>query len=100
MTKWVKYLQFGLFTAVILYFGKTLFIPFFMGLLIAMVMYPVCKWLEKKGWNRSLAIMVCLLIVAVLLSALLALLVWQLKVFSQDAPLLLSRLEVILASVQ
>ena len=30
----------------LLYFGKTLFIPLFYGLFIAIVLYPICRWLE------------------------------------------------------
>ena len=40
----LKYLQVILFSAVILYFGKALFIPLFFELLFAIVMYPICKW--------------------------------------------------------
>ena len=89
----LKYLQIIFLSAVILYFGKTLFIPLFFGLLIAIVMYPICKWLEQHGWNKPLAITVCLLIVAVLFAGLLALLVWQVKTFSKDLPAMINRLE-------
>ncbi len=89
----LKYLQIILISAVLLYFGKTLFIPLFFGLLIAIVMYPICKWLEQHGWNRPLAITVCLLIVALLFAGLLALLVWQVKTFSKDVPAMINRLE-------
>jgi len=88
-----KYLQVFFFTTAILYFGKTLFIPLFFGLLIAMVMHPVCKWLERHRLNKPLAITVCLLIVTVVFAALLALLFWQINVFSKDAPALLNRIE-------
>lgn len=89
----VKYLQVFFFTAAILYFGKTLFIPLFFGLLIAMIMHPVCKWLERHHLNKPLAITVCLLIVTVVFAALLALLIWQINVFSKDAPALINRIE-------
>jgi predicted PurR-regulated permease PerM len=89
----LTWLQVILFSSLILYWGKMLFIPLFFGLLIAIVMYPVCKWLETHNLNKTMAITVCLLIVTLVIAALLALLVWQLKVFSKDAPLLLNRLE-------
>ncbi|MFZ1527202.1 MAG: AI-2E family transporter [Ferruginibacter sp.] len=81
-----EYLQVAFFSAIILYLGKTLFIPLFFGLLIAIVMHPVCKWLELHGIKKIIAITVCLLIVSVLFAALLALLIWQLNVFGKDAP--------------
>lgn len=96
----LKYLQLVFFSAVILYFGKTLLIPLFFGLLIAMIMYPVCKWLELKGWNRPLAITACLAIVTVLFSTLLAVLIWQMNVFSKDAPVIFNKLGIVLQQFQ
>ena len=46
----VRILQLILFTAMILYFGRILFVPMCYGLLIAIVLYPGCKWLERHGW--------------------------------------------------
>lgn len=88
-----KYLQIIFFTLIILYFGKVLFVPLFFGLLIAIVMYPVCKWLELHGCSRAIAIAACLLIVTVLIAALVLLVIWQLKVFSADAPGIIKKLE-------
>lgn len=96
----LKYLQIIFFAAVILYFGKTLFIPLFFGLLIAIVMYPICKWLEHHRWSKPLAITACLLMVAVLFAALLVLLVWQLKTFNKEVPELLNRLEATVLQLQ
>jgi predicted PurR-regulated permease PerM len=96
----LKYLQVILFSSIILYFGKTLFIPLFFGLLIAMVMYPVCKWLEAKGWGRALAITACLFIVTILFAGLFAILIWQINVFSKDAPAVLNKLGAILQDAQ
>lgn len=89
----LKYLQIIFFTLIILYFGKVLFVPLFFGLLIAIVMYPVCKWLELHGCSRAIAITLCLLIVTILLAALVLLLIWQIKVFSADAPVFIKKLE-------
>jgi predicted PurR-regulated permease PerM len=93
ITSLLKYLQIIFISGLLLYFGKTLFIPLFFGLLIAIVMYPVDKWLERRGWTKPLAIALCLLIVALLFAALLALMVWQLQTFSKDVPAIIARLE-------
>ena len=100
ITFFLEYLQVILFTAIILYLGKILFIPLFFGLLIAIVMYPICKWFEKKGWNRSISITGCLFIVTVLFAALLLLLIWQAKVFIKDAPAIFSKLETVVQQFQ
>lgn len=96
----LKYLQITFFAAVILYFGKTLFIPLFFGLLIAMILYPACKWLEQRRFPRSIAIAVCLLIVTLLFSGIAALLIWQINVFRQDAPELIKKMQVTVHEVQ
>lgn len=95
-----RLLQGTVFLLVILYFGRTLFIPMCYGLLIAIVLYPVCRWLEQRGWPRSLAITVGLLIVALLFAALVMLLVIQLHVFWKDFPALLARLKPALLQFQ
>src|SRR5687767_13249863 len=59
-------LQLAVFTAVILYFGRSLLVPVAYSLLIALVLYPVCKRLEEHRWPRSLAITAGLLIVVFL----------------------------------
>jgi predicted PurR-regulated permease PerM len=83
-----------------LYFGRTLFIPMFFGLLVAMVMYPVCRWLERKKWPRSFAIAACLLLVTVLIAALVALLIWQINALQEDAPFIMQKLKQQLPGLQ
>jgi predicted PurR-regulated permease PerM len=96
----IKYLQIIVFVSAILYFGKILFIPLFFGLLIAIVMYPICRWFEIHGWNKSLAIACCLIIVTIAFAAVFALLVWQLHVFSKDLPDILNRFESVMQKIQ
>ncbi len=86
--------------AALLYFGKTLFIPFFMGLLIAMIMYPVCRKMEDHGASRTLGVTVSLLIVMVLFAMLTGLLLWQLQAFAGDWPLLVRKLESLLQALR
>lgn len=96
----VKYLQAAVLGAVALYFGKSLFIPLFMGLLIAMVMYPVARGLEKKGMTRTFSVTLCITIVAVLFAALIALLFWQMRTFIHDWPMVARKLEEVFRQAQ
>lgn len=100
MRRFPIYLLVFFILSLVLYFGKTLFIPLFMGLLIAIVMYPISKKLEKTGLHKSIAITVCLLIVGVLFGAILVLFIWQVNVFGKDAPVFLAKLEKALAELQ
>lgn len=88
-----KYLQFIFFLSVIMFLGKALFIPLFFGLLLSIIMYPVCKWLELHGVHKAIAISICLLIVSVIFLGLLWLLAWQFSVFRKDAPIIFGRIE-------
>ena len=71
---------------VILYFGKTLFIPLAYGLFIAIILYPFCKWLELHHFSRTAAVATAVMLVIVLFSILIAILVLQLKAFNNDLP--------------
>jgi predicted PurR-regulated permease PerM len=68
--------------------------------LIAIVLYPICKWLEQHKWPRSLAITLGLSIVIILFAALLALLVLEINAFRHDLPELRSKLEPSLPQLQ
>lgn len=95
-----RYVQIIFFGAAILYFGKTLFIPMFFGLLVALVMYPVCKKLEQKGCSRTIATTLSLTIVILLFTMLLWLLIWQVIVFWHDWPQIAHKLEILISDLQ
>jgi predicted PurR-regulated permease PerM len=96
----LKSLQFIFFTALVLYFGRDLFVPMCYGLLIAIVLYPVCRWLERHQWPRSLSITAGLLIVFTLFSALITVLVIQANIFGKDLPEFLNKLDPSLYQLQ
>lgn len=96
----LKHLQIVFFVAAILYFGHTLFVPMCYGLLIAIVLYPVCKWLEQHQWPRSLAITAGLLIVLILFGALVSLLILQVDIFRKDLPELMAKIKPSLLQLQ
>ena len=96
----LKWLAIIAIAALLLYFGAVLFIPMLFGLLIAFVMYPLCLMMEKKGLGRSVAITLCLLIVATLLGALVSLLGWQIELLRNDLPALMKKLAPALTELQ
>ena len=71
-----------------LYFAKPLLVPMSYGLLVAVVLFPLCKKLERKGLPRAISITVGLLSVTILISILLALLLVEINLFNRDLPLL------------
>jgi predicted PurR-regulated permease PerM len=99
-TQIVRYLQITVFSAVILYFGKALFIPIFFSLLVSFSIYPFCKWLEAKRLGRGLAIGLALGLVTVIFGCLIWLFLWELHLFWLDVPALARKLETTLPDLQ
>lgn len=89
----LKYIELVLFTSAILYFGSPLFIPAFFGLLISIISYPICRWLELKGWSRSISIALVITVVISLFFALIWLLTVEINVFIHDIPLFTVKLK-------
>ncbi|MBK9764386.1 MAG: AI-2E family transporter [Flavobacteriales bacterium] len=71
----------ALVAMVILYLGRTVFIPLLYSLLVALVLYPLVAKLERGGVPRWLAIALGLLLVGVVFGGLLGLLAWQVNGF-------------------
>ena len=80
----LEILQFIVLAFLILYFGKTLFIPLSFSLLIGFILYPICKWMETKGLNKGIAIVVSILGVTLLVGAVLYLLFAQFSEFLHE----------------
>ncbi len=88
----LEILQLIVFTSLILYFGKTLFIPLSFSLLISFILYPICKWMEKKGTNKGTAIIISLFFITLLAGAIIYLLLAQLMEFLHEWQLLQAKL--------
>jgi predicted PurR-regulated permease PerM len=72
----------------ILYLGRTVFIPLFYSVLVALVLYPLVARLERNRVPRWLAIGIGLLVVGVLFGGLLSILLIQFNSFLARLPLL------------
>lgn len=80
----LEILQYTLLISALLYFGKTLFIPLSFSLLISFILYPICKWMEKKGTNKTIAIFISIFGVILFFSAVIYLLFTQVMEFSNE----------------
>ena len=85
------YTAISLSVLILLYAGKTLFIPMFYGLLIALVLYPFCSGLEARGFNKTVAIIIGMIIVTLFIIGLGSLLILQIKALQHDFPELKAR---------
>jgi predicted PurR-regulated permease PerM len=70
--------------AVILHFGKMVFIPLSFAMLISFLLYPVCHWIEKKGLNRSLSITIAMAFAIILIIVFIFILAIQLNSFISE----------------
>jgi predicted PurR-regulated permease PerM len=83
-----------------LYLLRDLLILLAFSMILAMLVLPVCTWLESKGLPRSLAIVFCLLIMFVFIGLLLLLAVGQIAEFASDWPMFIRKSEKWLAGLQ
>jgi predicted PurR-regulated permease PerM len=92
LTKILGWLQILFITGLILYLGKVLFVPLLFGLLFAMMLYPICKKMEQKGFPRSIAIAILLFFIMILFIVLIWLLVVEVTSFITDLPMVNQKL--------
>jgi predicted PurR-regulated permease PerM len=88
----LRWLQYVLYGALLLYFGRNLFIPLSFAALISFILYPVCAWLERKGVGRLTAIMLSVVLIIVLSLLFVALLLSQIIAFTEEWPSLLAKI--------
>lgn len=78
----VLFLLFLIFSG--LYFAKEFLVPLTIAAMLAMLLLPLTRWLEKKGLNRALSIVICLASVLLILGGLFTLIFWQITELGED----------------
>ncbi len=68
----------------LLWIGSDVFVPLLFSLFFAILLNPMSNWFNRKKVPRVLAIALALLVGLLLLSGVIALLVFQFKMFAQD----------------
>jgi predicted PurR-regulated permease PerM len=89
----LQILQVIVFGSAILYFGRDVFIPISFALLISFVVYPICAWMEGKGIGRLTAILIVIGLLILVVSFLIALLIFQFIGFLDEWPALQDKLD-------
>ena len=67
-----------------LYFGSSFLIPFAFGGILSMLFLPLSRKLERKGVNRALAAVLCILLLIIFFAGVGALLAWQISDLASD----------------
>ncbi|MEX2567114.1 MAG: AI-2E family transporter [Cyclobacteriaceae bacterium] len=83
----------------ILIIGKSLLIPLMLGGYVAMLLIPVCNWMEKKKLPRVLATTIALLTSLALMVGLILLVIFQVRKFARDLDDVSERLNRYLANI-
>lgn len=82
--KWVLVLLLIFLSFSILIYAKVVLLPLTLAGLLAMLFMPVCRWFEKKGINRALSALFCVIIFILLLAAVIYFFVWQINSITRD----------------
>ncbi len=67
-----------------LYIARPFLVPVTFALLLAMLLLPLCKRMERMGLNRALAALLCILLMAGFIAGVAAILSWQVAGIAQD----------------
>lgn len=67
-----------------IYAGADLVVPFALAMLIAILLMPICNWLQRKGLGRALSTLIALLAAALLVGGVLYFLSSQIASFLND----------------
>ena len=71
-----------------LYFAKDFLIPLSIGAVMATLFLPLCKWLEEKKVYKSLAVLICVIILLMFITGIGMLLGWQISELTNDIDLI------------
>lgn len=98
--KIVQPLLFIVLILTLLIFLKGFLIPLAYGFLLAIIVYPVCSYLEKHKWPRTLAISLSLLLILIAICFIAFVVVVQLQIINKELPSFMWRLEQFFPAVQ
>lgn len=93
-------LLFFVLLTVVLYYGRPLLIPFTLAVLLAMLMAPLCRSLDSKGWNRALSSGLCAFVVLVIFVLSIVIFAAQVTSLIKDIALIEQRTAELFAALQ
>ncbi|GCC50020.1 AI-2E family transporter [Chryseotalea sanaruensis] len=92
-------LQFVVYGSLVLYFGRDLFIPVSYAVLISFILFPFCRWLERKGLSKGMAIFIGLLLLLLLIVSIALLMAYQLSLFIKEWPAIQVKLQALITEL-
>jgi len=98
--KTVNILLFLVLSVAILYFAKPLLAPLTVSAILAMLFLPIARWLERRGMQRILSALCCVICFVAVITGILAILSWQLNGLMDDLSLIEKHINEQINSVQ
>lgn len=83
-----------------LYYTRAFLIPVAFAGLLAMLMLPFSRWMERKGLPRALAVLICVLTIVAAIAAIVALVTWQVTDLASDVSNMEQRVQQMISSLQ
>ncbi|MGY3214168.1 AI-2E family transporter [Mucilaginibacter sp. HD30] len=83
-----------------LYVAKPVLVPVAFALVLAMLLIPLCKRMEKVGLNRAVAVLTCILLLLLTFAVIIGLLSWQLSSLIDDMNNIEERLTSMMQRIQ
>lgn len=71
-----------------LHYAKDFLMPFVIGGVLATLFLPFCRWMEGKKVPKSLAVLLCLVVLLIAITGISSLLGWQMSALTYDFPLI------------
>jgi|SRR5688572_12495212 len=100
MIRFFRLLVIIVFSGIILYIGRPLFIPLSFALFISFILQPFCTMMERKGIGRVLAITISLILLTIIFSVMMYLLYTQFTKFTQEWPFINEKITGLISSIK
>src|SRR6476620_5722500 len=71
-----------------LYLARAFLVPVFISTLLAMLLLPVCRWMERKGIGKGWAAFLSMLILVFVAAGILIMIGWQVQHLTKDLSML------------
>ncbi|SKC89149.1 AI-2E family transporter [Ohtaekwangia koreensis] len=79
-----QYLLLAILLVIVLLYGKVVLIPIVFAAMLAMLMAPICRRLDKWGAHRGVSSFVCIFILLIVLSGMLLIVIAEISSFADE----------------
>jgi predicted PurR-regulated permease PerM len=93
-------LLFAVLATIVLYFGRQILIPVIFAAMLSMLMAPVCRKLDNRGFHRVFSALVCILILFAVFLLMLLIVIGQISSFAHDLSTIEQKSELFFANIR